>query len=258
MKSQYRVVVIGGGIVGATNNGNHTVGVAPKAQLVRLIIDGTLGGYKYDDGTLATAVTWLRTEAQELRTKGQPCGRGESTKFRWWNEICVSDAKDAGPVGHGALEEQASRLAARLVHLFEQILEVENARGAAMFVDDKGHVRLRLLHRRHHVVERGRLDSAEERAFAHRLPGFDSHLQHGSADLRADGGFIRRAQLALPVEDLEHDARVIRETADDGRIEAHILLEAHVCEVVEELAEPLGVGRHRPRVAFGQLGHDAR
>jgi arylsulfatase A-like enzyme len=36
------------------------------------LIDGTLGGYKYDDGTLATAVTWLRTEAQELRTKGQP------------------------------------------------------------------------------------------------------------------------------------------------------------------------------------------
>jgi arylsulfatase A-like enzyme len=36
------------------------------------LIDGTLGGYKYDDGTLATAVTWLRTEAQTLRTKGQP------------------------------------------------------------------------------------------------------------------------------------------------------------------------------------------
>mgnify|MGYP003599875304 FL=1 len=36
------------------------------------LIDGTLGGYKYDDGTLATAVTWLRTEAQMLRTKGQP------------------------------------------------------------------------------------------------------------------------------------------------------------------------------------------
>ncbi|WP_295140343.1 sulfatase-like hydrolase/transferase [uncultured Reyranella sp.] len=36
------------------------------------LIDGTLGGYKYDDGTLATAVTWLRTEAQTLHTKGQP------------------------------------------------------------------------------------------------------------------------------------------------------------------------------------------
>lgn len=36
------------------------------------LIDGTLGGYKYDDGTLATAVTWLRTEAQELRSKGTP------------------------------------------------------------------------------------------------------------------------------------------------------------------------------------------
>jgi arylsulfatase A-like enzyme len=36
------------------------------------LIDGTLGGYKYDDGTLATAVTWLRTEAQTLRTKVQP------------------------------------------------------------------------------------------------------------------------------------------------------------------------------------------
>ncbi|KAF0097217.1 MAG: sulfatase [Rhodospirillaceae bacterium] len=36
------------------------------------LIDGTLGGYKYDDGTLATAVTWLRTKAQTLRVKGQP------------------------------------------------------------------------------------------------------------------------------------------------------------------------------------------
>ena len=35
------------------------------------MIDGTLGGYKYDDGTLATAISWLRTEAQALRTKGQ-------------------------------------------------------------------------------------------------------------------------------------------------------------------------------------------
>ena len=35
------------------------------------MIDGTLGGYKYDHGTLATTVSWLRTEAQELRTKGQ-------------------------------------------------------------------------------------------------------------------------------------------------------------------------------------------
>lgn len=36
------------------------------------MIDLTLGGYKYDDGTLASAITWLRTDAQELRTKGQP------------------------------------------------------------------------------------------------------------------------------------------------------------------------------------------
>ena len=36
------------------------------------LIDGTQGGYKFDDGTLATAVTWLRTKGQELRTKGQP------------------------------------------------------------------------------------------------------------------------------------------------------------------------------------------
>jgi arylsulfatase A-like enzyme len=36
------------------------------------LIDGTLGGYSYDDGTLATAVTWLRTEAQTLREKKQP------------------------------------------------------------------------------------------------------------------------------------------------------------------------------------------
>ncbi|WP_439613417.1 sulfatase-like hydrolase/transferase [Reyranella sp.] len=36
------------------------------------MIDGTLGGYSYDDGTLATAISWLRTEAQALRTKGQP------------------------------------------------------------------------------------------------------------------------------------------------------------------------------------------
>ncbi|NQW50672.1 MAG: sulfatase-like hydrolase/transferase [Rhodospirillales bacterium] len=35
------------------------------------MIDGTLGGYSYDDGTLATAISWLRTEAQALRTKGQ-------------------------------------------------------------------------------------------------------------------------------------------------------------------------------------------
>ncbi|MFN4017788.1 MAG: sulfatase-like hydrolase/transferase [Reyranella sp.] len=36
------------------------------------MIDLTLGGYKYDDGTLASAITWLRTDAQALRTKGQP------------------------------------------------------------------------------------------------------------------------------------------------------------------------------------------
>jgi arylsulfatase A-like enzyme len=35
------------------------------------MIDGTLGGYSYDDGTLATAISWLRTEAQALRTRGQ-------------------------------------------------------------------------------------------------------------------------------------------------------------------------------------------
>jgi arylsulfatase A-like enzyme len=36
------------------------------------LIDGTLGGYSYDDGTLATAITWLRTEAQTLSEKKQP------------------------------------------------------------------------------------------------------------------------------------------------------------------------------------------
>lgn len=36
------------------------------------LIDLTLGGYKYDDTTLASAITWLRTEAETLRTKGQP------------------------------------------------------------------------------------------------------------------------------------------------------------------------------------------
>ncbi len=36
------------------------------------LIDGTLGGYSYDDSTLASAITWLRTEAETLRTKGQP------------------------------------------------------------------------------------------------------------------------------------------------------------------------------------------
>jgi arylsulfatase A-like enzyme len=36
------------------------------------LIDGTLGGYTYDDTTLASAITWLRTEAETLRTKGQP------------------------------------------------------------------------------------------------------------------------------------------------------------------------------------------
>jgi arylsulfatase A-like enzyme len=36
------------------------------------LIDGTLGGYRYDDTTLASAITWLRTEAQTLRTNGRP------------------------------------------------------------------------------------------------------------------------------------------------------------------------------------------
>ena len=36
------------------------------------LIDGTLGGYSYDDTTLASAITWLRTEAETLRVKGQP------------------------------------------------------------------------------------------------------------------------------------------------------------------------------------------
>ena len=36
------------------------------------LIDGTLGGYSYDDTTLASAITWLRTEAETLRTQGQP------------------------------------------------------------------------------------------------------------------------------------------------------------------------------------------
>lgn len=36
------------------------------------LIDGTLGGYRYDDATLASAIAWLRTEAQTLRTQGRP------------------------------------------------------------------------------------------------------------------------------------------------------------------------------------------
>lgn len=36
------------------------------------LIDGTLGGYQYDDLTLSSSITWLRTEAETLRTKGQP------------------------------------------------------------------------------------------------------------------------------------------------------------------------------------------
>ncbi len=36
------------------------------------LIDGTQGGYAYDDGTLAAATTWLRTDAEKLRAKGQP------------------------------------------------------------------------------------------------------------------------------------------------------------------------------------------
>lgn len=36
------------------------------------LIDGTLGGYSYDHSTLGSAITGLRTEAETLRTKGQP------------------------------------------------------------------------------------------------------------------------------------------------------------------------------------------
>lgn len=36
------------------------------------LIDGTLGGYQYDDLTLSSSITWLRTEAETLRAKGQP------------------------------------------------------------------------------------------------------------------------------------------------------------------------------------------
>ena len=36
------------------------------------LIDGTQGGYAYDDTTLAAALTWLRTEAQDLRKAGRP------------------------------------------------------------------------------------------------------------------------------------------------------------------------------------------
>ena len=36
------------------------------------LIDGTLGGYSYDDTTLSSAITWLRTEATMLRSRGQP------------------------------------------------------------------------------------------------------------------------------------------------------------------------------------------
>lgn len=36
------------------------------------LIDSTLGGYSYDDTTLASAITWLRTEAETLRTQGRP------------------------------------------------------------------------------------------------------------------------------------------------------------------------------------------
>ncbi len=36
------------------------------------LIDGTLGGYSYDDTTLASAITWLRTEALTLSSRGQP------------------------------------------------------------------------------------------------------------------------------------------------------------------------------------------
>jgi len=36
------------------------------------LIDGTLGGYGHDHSTLGSAITWLRTEAETLRVKGQP------------------------------------------------------------------------------------------------------------------------------------------------------------------------------------------
>lgn len=36
------------------------------------LIDGTQGGYAYDDTTLAATLTWLRKDAQELRKKAQP------------------------------------------------------------------------------------------------------------------------------------------------------------------------------------------
>jgi arylsulfatase A-like enzyme len=36
------------------------------------LIDGTRGGYTYDDSTLAAAITWLRTEGETLRTQGRP------------------------------------------------------------------------------------------------------------------------------------------------------------------------------------------
>ncbi len=36
------------------------------------LIDGTLGGYSYDDTTLASAITWLRTQGLALRARGQP------------------------------------------------------------------------------------------------------------------------------------------------------------------------------------------
>lgn len=36
------------------------------------LTDGRLGGYTYDDMTTSSAITWLRTEAESLREKGQP------------------------------------------------------------------------------------------------------------------------------------------------------------------------------------------
>lgn len=36
------------------------------------LIDGTLGGYQFDDLTLSSSITWLRTEAETLRAKAQP------------------------------------------------------------------------------------------------------------------------------------------------------------------------------------------
>ena len=36
------------------------------------LIDGPIGGYRYDNFATTSAVTWLRTKARELKAKGQP------------------------------------------------------------------------------------------------------------------------------------------------------------------------------------------